>query len=341
MVRRVIAKMLGRTGTTNALLSVRRHAPSPWLTILTYHRAATPTPDDPFDDGVIDVTPAMFEAHLAFLKEWCSVLRIDDLASFCAGRPLPPNPVLITFDDGYLDNYETVYPLLTKYGLSAVFFVATSYIEERKLFWWDRVNYVMKQSKKDFIELEVPKPLLLDLRDEERSNSIRKCLRIVKDHFDLDLPRFLDDLARATGVNLSPEEERRMVNELLMNWDQVRALQSGGMEVQSHTVTHRVLQTLPQEKLDFELRHSRAVLGEVLGRPIEAVSYPVGKSLHLTPHIRRAVKAAGYDFGFSNSTGINHVWSFDPINARRLSLEVDLPYSLFRAMMAVPYVSYR
>ena len=46
----------------------------------------------------------------------------------------------MTFDDGYLDNHDVALPILVKHGVRAVFFLATDYIERRRLFWWDRVS---------------------------------------------------------------------------------------------------------------------------------------------------------------------------------------------------------
>jgi peptidoglycan/xylan/chitin deacetylase (PgdA/CDA1 family) len=125
-----------------------------------------------------------------------------------------------------------------------------------------------------------------------------------------------------------------------MTWDQVKALRTAGMDVQSHTSTHRVLQTVPEEELLSELGSAREVLEGVLGEPVRAISYPVGKPLRYTPHIRNAVRAAGYELGFSNGTGVNHRWDFDPLDARRISLDVSLSDAFFRAMMALPYLAY-
>jgi hypothetical protein len=61
---------------------------------------------EPFDDGVVDVTVEDFERQVISLKRHFSVVGIDELCAFAAGDSLPPNPVAITFDDGYLDAYS-------------------------------------------------------------------------------------------------------------------------------------------------------------------------------------------------------------------------------------------
>ncbi len=341
-----LVKTPGLSAAAPALLAAQRWAgrrltASPFITILAYHRAADPTAPTEYDEGVVDVTPEAFDRQLEFLDRFCSVISLSDLHAFARdGKKLPPNPVLLTFDDGYKDNHDVVMPLLAKRGQSAVFFVATHYLEARRLFWWDRVNLLLKRSTKERLELAYPEALSLPLRTPaERAASIRAVLRVIKDRFALDLERFLEALAEAADVHLSREDERRRVDDLLMTWDEVRALRKGGMDVASHTSTHRVLQTLPPDRLAEELRTSRATLEDVLGEPVKAISYPVGKPLGRASHIKDAVRDAGYDLGFSNCSGVNHAWSFDPLDARRMPTDADTSDAHFRTVIAVPYLA--
>lgn len=336
-----LAQLLGKTRLAPALLALRRYGVSPWVTVLGYHRAGAVGAATDYDDGVVDVSPAAFEQQLVFLKRWCTVVDNDQMLAFAAGAKLPKNPVHITFDDGYLDNHDVVMPLLQRHGLKATFFVTTSYIEERRLFWWDRVNFLVKASKKETLELDYPHAMRLPLGPsaKQRAAAIKSLVRVIKDHYALDLERFLEHVASAADVSLSREEERRRVDSLLMTWEHVRALRRGGMDVQSHTTTHRVLQTLPAEDLARELTGSKKMLEEIMGEPIRSISYPVGKPIHKTPHIREAVRAAGYELGYTNCTGVNHSWSFDPLDARRVSTDAAESEADFHAMIAVPYLA--
>lgn len=338
MTRAKVNQVLDGTKAFHLLLRMRSSLPSPWLTVVTYHRVADPAIAAELDSEVVDARPATFERQMRFLKEHCSVIGLDELRRFKNGGALPPNPVLVTFDDGYRDNHDVALPVLSRLGIPAVFFVATSYVEERRLFWWDRVCLVMKRSPRPFVELEYPHHLTLDLRD--RTKAAHRAMHVIKSHFDLDLPRFLEELERAAGVSISREEERELAHRHVMTWDQVRALRDAGMSVQSHTRTHRVLHTLDDASLQRELVGSRRELEEVLDERVTSVAYPVGKGLLRAPHARNAIRAAGYEMGFTNGTGINHVWSFDRIDVRRLSVEIDIPDAYFHAMMAFPYLAY-
>ncbi|WP_394828729.1 polysaccharide deacetylase family protein [Pendulispora albinea] len=342
MARTRFSKLLDETGALAFVLRLRGRAASPWLTVLTYHRVADPATAENVDANVVDARPEHFEEQVAFLKRYCHLIGLDDVLAFRRGAPLPHNPVLLTFDDGYLDNYETVLPILVRHGVPAVFFIATRFIEERRLFWWDRVSYLVKHSRREAMTLTYPRAetLVLGTSRAERLAAARRAMVAIKSHFDLDLERYLEELERASDVTISREHEREMVDGLLMNWDQIRLLRKAGMSVQSHTRNHRVLYTLSEAGLRNELEGSKRDLEDVLGERIGAVAYPVGKALNRAPHARNAIRAAGYELGFTNGTGTNPVWRFDPMDVRRLSLEVDVEPSYFRGMVALPYFAY-
>jgi peptidoglycan/xylan/chitin deacetylase (PgdA/CDA1 family) len=338
MARTRVSQLLDSAGAFSMLLRLRSAVGSGWLTVLTYHRVANPGIASAVDDGVVDARPDAFDRQLGYLGRHCNVIELDDVLQFRKGKALPPNPVLITFDDGYLDNIEVAAPILQRHGMKAVFFIATSYLNDRRLFWWDRVSYMLKQSTKEVIELTYPRKMTFPL-GPDRERTQRKLLSVIKLHFALDLQRFLDEVERASGVSLSAESERQKVDELLMTWDHVRALKRAGMAVESHTRTHRVLQTLTAKDLADELVGSREELEGVLGSKVTSVAYPV-RGLHYAAEVRAAIRAAGYELGFSTGRGMNHAWTFDPLDVKRMSLERDLPDAFFHGMVALPYFAY-
>jgi peptidoglycan/xylan/chitin deacetylase (PgdA/CDA1 family) len=341
MDRIALAAALDRLGVPKAAMALRRPA-CPWVTVLTYHRVAVPDPASPFDDAVVDVTPEQLERQLEFVTRWFHPIALEDLSAHVrGGRRMPSNPLLVTFDDGYRDNHDVALPILQRRSVPATFFVATEFIERRRLFWWDRVAFLLKRSTRETACLEYPEPLRLSLvGPRARLAASRRVLRIIKDRRGLDLERFLDALEEATGARIAPDDERRLAEETLMTWDQVRALRRAGMAVQSHTRTHRVLRTLGASELAAELVGSRAKLEEELGEPVRAISYPVGNPVRGDPDVRRAVREAGYELGFSNGTGVN-VLALDALDVKRISLDVELDDAFFRIMLALPWMAYR
>lgn len=87
------------------------------------HHHVSPSP------GMITVSPANFESQIAWLADtgWTS-LTLDQYAGFLAGKPVPRKSIVITFDDGYLDNWVYAHPILQAHGMHAVVFVVTGWM---------------------------------------------------------------------------------------------------------------------------------------------------------------------------------------------------------------------
>lgn len=333
--RRLLARILHETGALSKVLALRARTGAPWLSILTYHRFPNHDGSESFDDGVIDTSAEEFEQHVASLKRHFNVVGVDELCAFAAGGSLPPNSVAITFDDGYLDNYLQALPILRKHGCKAIFFIATSFISQRRLYWWDRVAYQVKQSTRSVLELSYPASFRVELSDRELA--VFKLLRFIKARRSLDMEQLLSELTAKSGVPWTPELERAFADRLLMTWDHVRALRQAGMDVESHTRSHRVLQTLPAEELRSELEGSRLDLERELGVAPRAVAYPIGKPLHPTSPIRAALGRAGYQIGLTNGTGPTPTWRrcdrYD-IGRQTVARDISVPYLL--SILALP-----
>ena len=252
---------------------------------------------------------------------------------------------MITFDDGYKSCREVALPILKSVGLPAVFFVATSFVNDRLLYWWERIALILSTAEVVRATITYPKQLEIIALDP---TALPTLSGLVKDTKGLDLERFLDELARAFDVEWSAETEAAFSNEMVMTWDDVRALAAAGMDVESHSRRHRVLQTLDDAGLEDELTGSRIELEKHLGRPVQAIAYPVGRRIaHLAP-IRRAVEAAGYKIGFTNMSGASRIWPgklgklarTDRFDVARLATDRSMSDAMFFMQIAVPRLAY-
>lgn len=114
------------------------------MSVLMYHYLSEPPPGANRYRRDLSVSPALFEQHLAYLRDqgYESITFYDLLYHLTQGKPLPEKPVIITFDDGYRDNYDNAFPLLQKYGFSATFFVLTEPTNENSgdYMTWDQLR---------------------------------------------------------------------------------------------------------------------------------------------------------------------------------------------------------
>lgn len=95
--------------------------------ILMYHHISDPPLGADMFRLDLSVSPGLFYEQLRYLKEQgYQTISLDDLAlHLTRGTPLPPKPVIITFDDGYADNYTHAFRLLKRFGYTGIFFLVT------------------------------------------------------------------------------------------------------------------------------------------------------------------------------------------------------------------------
>ncbi|MFO0548985.1 MAG: polysaccharide deacetylase family protein [Polyangiaceae bacterium] len=306
---------------------------------MCYHRTGELEFRGAFDGAIIDATPAQFDQQIELLTREFRVVGLDEVVAHIErGAKLPPNPVLITFDDGYRDCLHVTAPILKRHGARGAFFIPTSFVNERKMFWWDRYAWILENARTEVLELTYPMPMVLRTTTaEERQIAHRKLTDLTKKHYGLDLVRFVDELETAAATHLERAVERRMVDETLMTWDEVRALASEGMSIGSHSHSHRVLQTIPSSDYERELVGSRRELEERLDTEVRSLAYPVGYPLGENPELRRAVREAGYAVGFSCRAGaFGGGFGRDPYDVPRFLMDMSYRFQLLRAMITVP-----
>jgi peptidoglycan/xylan/chitin deacetylase (PgdA/CDA1 family) len=340
--RERLAHPLAGVGVVDVALRLRARARVPYVTILTYHHVAEPDPDYEFDAGVADASPAQFGRQLDLLARHFHVIGVDELCAALDGGALPANPAMITFDDGYRSCVEVALPALASRGMRAVFFVATRYVDQRRLFWWERIAWLLAGARRrgvDRIDLDYPTAMSCDPGSPAALSTL---IKIVKNTHGLDVERFLDRLTGACDVRWDRDLERALTDRLLMTWDQIRQLHAAGMDVESHTRSHRVLQTLPTGDLADELAGARADLERAVGRAPRAIAYPVGRSIASDAAIRAEVFRAGYRVGFTNASGSTWLTRrVDPLDLGRLAMDRALSDTLFVGQLAFPQLGYR
>src|SRR5208283_747192 len=135
--RLMIAHMAGAFGILRLLEFIATRG-KPVIAVLTYHRIAVPNdPRRPYYDPIISATPESFGKQIELLAQRFQVLTLEELlyahADSQVHKYLKKPGVVVTFDDGYRDNFEIALPLLQSYGVPATFFLPTRFLEDPDL----------------------------------------------------------------------------------------------------------------------------------------------------------------------------------------------------------------
>lgn len=331
--RELLARALRWSGAS-FLLS---HAPpKDMLLVLNYHRIGQ-RESDLFDPGVFSATGEQFDRQLAYLKRRVELVSLEEALLYVEGKSGGGRHcrALITFDDGYLDNYLTAYPILRSHNVQGVFFLVSTMVGSAAIPWWDHIAYLVKTAKNRRFSLQYPAELDVHLERDGLDVSLRSILRLYKRAENTDSTRFIHELAEASrGEDLPPAERR------FLNWDEARAMQQGGMAFGSHTYSHPVLSQLsPGEQLN-ELQKSRSIMSDELARPIDVLAYPVGATTSFTTETQQAARDAGYRAAFSFYGGTNYKGSTSPYDVKRIAID-DSSSTRFQVQTSIARISGR
>jgi peptidoglycan/xylan/chitin deacetylase (PgdA/CDA1 family) len=241
------------------------------MLVLCYHSISEST-EDRIDPSII-VSPVNFEKQLAFLAASAQVISLADYVdALHSNRPLPRNAVVLTFDDGYRDNWATALPLLRKFGLPATFLLATDYIGKGPK-WEDRLTGLIHRSTGETVTLDLETGrITIDIRDERaKHKAIIRLLALLSRCQPSRREQVLAELHAQSHADIADFAQ------VMMTWDQAREVAAApGMTIGAHTVSHPHLNRVPDDQVREEITASKQTVEEQIGKPVRFFCYPYG-----------------------------------------------------------------
>ncbi len=287
-IRAEVSEQLGLYARMRSRLDGTRAA------ILMYHRVL---PDERALELAVEpgmyVTPETFARHLDWLCERFCVLSLGELANRLeAGAPLPLQSCAITFDDGWRDNWQYVLPALRRRSLPATVFVVAERMDSLGAFWPDEVSRRFRA-----LEPEQQRSLAACFGLEKARNPAQETLARFKGYSEEQRDEALARMREFTK-NLDLPQERE-----LMTWQEADQMAAGGVEIESHGLTHALMTGIPSDRLERELRESRRILREH-GHGLRGfLAYPNGNH---DRSVRTLARECGYGLAVTTERGLAH-----------------------------------
>jgi peptidoglycan/xylan/chitin deacetylase (PgdA/CDA1 family) len=150
------------------------------IPVLNYHQINNKA------HNALTLSSQEFEAQMAYLHEHnYTTISPDQLVDYLQyGKSLPPNPILITFDDGYEDNYRVAYPILQKYNFTATIFLITDFVSSNNRYLtWNQVKE-MKENGFSFASHTVSHISLTNASDQELQSQLTKSREAMEWHLE-------------------------------------------------------------------------------------------------------------------------------------------------------------
>lgn len=285
--------------------------------ILMYHRFSNK--EEPFK-----IPQKVFENQILFLKKKYNFISLKYYSEVLNEKKahLPNNPIILTIDDGYEDNYTFAYPILKKYSIPATIFITTDFVSRRAWLWFDKLKYILINSKQNEFTL----------RMNDRNN------KFVLDNFKnrhatqlsiFDLCKRIDSAVRDNLLNELALELNVDVplitdsNFEALTWDQIKEMQKNKIEFGSHTCSHPMLSRLETDELKHEIAVSKNEIEAKLSSEITSFCYPVGQLEDINDTVVSIIKETGYSCAVTAIHGSNNTSNTDKFLLKRISVLTD------------------
>ncbi len=234
--------------------------------------------------GIV-VSKTMFEKQVAFLLNKHVIISLEKLVDSIKGKSrLPLNSIVITFDDGWRDNYQNAFPILKKLKIPGTIFLSTGFIGTSEIFWPEKTLYLIRNiirsgNSERLSPVEaVPDDAVSLINDiilsgnrsfEENTEAL---IARMKEFLDSERDIILNALERHAGGPRESDENDRSI----LNWAEISEMKEAGITFGSHGVTHSIFTKVDELRITEELTRSRNEIREKTGERFTPLSYPNG-----------------------------------------------------------------
>lgn len=327
VLKNTVSPLLDAAGVYDRRIARAVSDPRQW-TIVMYHRVVADAAADPFRLGMC-VRRDRFEAQIDYLRRQFNVIGLRDaVGRLERGEPLPERAVSITFDDGYLDNFEVALPILEAHRVPVTLFVPTGGLDTGELLWWDRVIAALAGTSLQTLDLQAvglagPLPRL-PLSSWHR---VATAEAVLEHLWTLPIERVLEVVGRieqALGPSCRP-----VARAARLGAGQIREMHRRGVEIGAHSVRHPNLKLVSEADLQQEMIASREMLESLCQAPIDGFAYPGGRMNDATAV---AAQAVGFRYAVATISAVNRA-PYDHFKLCRIGMP-DSPVADFKRALS-------
>lgn len=274
---------------------------------------------------------SLFRQQIEFMKEHFSIVTMEQVIDAVERKiNLPENALLLTFDDGYADNYTFVLPILEEFGVQGSFFIPGKTFTTHQLLDVNKVHYILASA--DVFEL------VEDLKNEmDRYRGLEFDYApteelfhqyAVPNRFDIKETIFVKRMLQT----VLPEKVRNMISsklfekyvgvteeqlayELYLTEDQIRTMKRHGMFIGVHGYDHYWLGNLEPEQMKKDISMALDTLDEFIDRKHWVMNYPYGS---YNAEVLDYIKEQGACLGFTTDVRIADLQHDSPLELPRL-----------------------
>lgn len=278
-----------------------------------------------------------FKSQIKFLHNNFNIIRMEDvIESINRGVELPQNALLLTFDDGYVDNYLYAFPILEQFNIQGSFFIPGKTFTTHALLDVNKIHYILASANIDELVMDVKKALDYyrgtEFQYEDTISLYDKYA--IENRFDnkdtIFVKRILQTVLPERLRNIISSElfkkylgitEEQLAYELYLTEDQIRLMKKQGMFIGLHGFDHYWLGNLGKLEMIKDIKLALDALEEFIDRKCWVINYPYGS---FNSEVISYVKSEGACIGMTTEVGVARLGIDDNMKLPRLDCN-DFP----------------
>jgi len=234
-----------------------------------------------------------FELQMQYVSENCKPISFEQAVKYIRGKiKFPDNSVVITFDDGFKNNFTSAYPILKKYNIPATIFITTSMVDKDNqyegMIWPDYVQSLFLETNKTKIEISQLKTGILPLNTVQdkiaAKNNICSLLKRIPSDQKYKLINWLKEQLDVASFS----QKSNLF--LGLSWDEIEQMDREGLiSFGAHTINHEILSQIPTDRIHHEIMGSKEIIEKHLDKKITLFAYPNGQPEDFNEEAKRIV----------------------------------------------------
>ena len=271
IIKWVVGLIIIYSGLLWLIEFLRRRMKRGRVTILCYHRVLDDGQIKDYYRPAIAVSVSVFRKQMKMLQERYNIISLEDAVSLLGKKkPLEKDYIVITFDDGYMDNYKNAFPALKECNLPSTIFLATDYINSNRLLWTDEVGMLLEEKWDVFLQTELFQTLKDIGISDNKAILINEIISILKKMDEDTRNAIIARLKENIGHSVE-------MDALMLTWEQIREMMAGGISFGGHTMSHRFLTMLTPSVKEIEISKSKDIVEQNLKERVLCFAYPDGR----------------------------------------------------------------
>ena len=272
------------------------------IRILAYHKIET----NEFDDLNMSIPVSDFEVQIKYLSEHYHVVSLlDYLRSIQTRKKIKKNMVIITFDDGYKDNYTNAFSIVKKYSIPITIFLTVIPISTGQSLWYEVIVHLIKNSMIKELDLSNYGMGQIILKSSsDKQVAIYQIVNKAKTMPENQRQNLIDCLRRKLIIEDNNNQNNDDMENLMLSWDEIREMKNHGVTFGSHTMSHPILTQIPFETAEMEIKKSKYIIEKELGEKISLFTYPNGGPEDFNEDIINIIRKSGFSCACSLIPGV-------------------------------------